>query len=311
MKWIKKSLILSEATALGFGIANTQVPFAIKLNKKIRIFFGAREKIGGPAGVYYIDVRSDQPDKILYVHGKPILNRGKIGSFDQDGVLPVCIKKIGTDFYMYYGGFSKMASSAHFCMMGLAISKDDGKSFLRISEGPTLPISRIDPILIGSADIVYDDGIWHMIYTSGTKWSNVGGSMEISYTLKYSYSKDGIDWVPTGHIVLPQETDYDAYAKPSIFRYKGKFVMYFSKRQIINYREKGVSAYSLGYATSDNLIDWVRDDNQAGIEASTSGWDSEMICYPNVIEIDGRYLMFYNGNGFGRSGIGYAELATD
>ena len=32
-----------------------------------------------------------------------------------------------------------------------------------------------------------------------------------------------------------------------------------------------------------------------------------MICYPNVIECDGRIVMFYNGNGFGQSGIGCAE----
>jgi hypothetical protein len=32
-----------------------------------------------------------------------------------------------------------------------------------------------------------------------------------------------------------------------------------------------------------------------------------MIAYPAVITVDDRKLMFYNGNGFGREGFGYAE----
>ena len=86
------------------------------------------------------------------------------------------------------------------------------------------------------------------------------------------------------------------------------FAMYFSKRQVINYRTKGESAYSLGFATSRDLIKWDRDDYNRGIETSSHGWDSEMICYPNIVKIEDRYLMFYNGNGFGKSGIGFAEL---
>ncbi len=38
--------------------------------------------------------------------------------------------------------------------------------------------------------------------------------------------------------------------------------------------------------------------------------DSEMQCYPHVINLNERLVMFYNGNGFGRTGIGYAEYVT-
>jgi hypothetical protein len=33
-----------------------------------------------------------------------------------------------------------------------------------------------------------------------------------------------------------------------------------------------------------------------------------MMAYPFVIDINHRKYMFYNGNGFGKSGIGYAVL---
>ena len=64
----------------------------------------------------------------------------------------------------------------------------------------------------------------------------------------------------------------------------------------------------MGYAYSDDLINWTRDDSQAGISISESGWDSEMIAYPHIVKIDEKYYMFYCGNEFGREGFGYAEL---
>ena len=48
----------------------------------------------------------------------------------------------------------------------------------------------------------------------------------------------------------------------------------------------------------------------AGIDVSESGWDSEMISYPYIVEGEGELFMFYNGNGFGRSGFGLSRLVS-
>ena len=58
-------------------------------------------------------------------------------------------------------------------------------------------------------------------------------------------------------------------------------------------------------------VKWQRQDERVGIAASESGWDSEMICYAAVIDVNGRRLMFYNGNRHGESGFGAAELEQD
>jgi predicted GH43/DUF377 family glycosyl hydrolase len=68
----------------------------------------------------------------------------------------------------------------------------------------------------------------------------------------------------------------------------------------------GKDSYRIGYAWSNDLLAWQREDDLAGINVSESGWDSEMITYPCVVQVDSQYLMFYNGNGFGTSGFGYA-----
>jgi hypothetical protein len=65
--------------------------------------------------------------------------------------------------------------------------------------------------------------------------------------------------------------------------------------------------YRIGYAESNDGVEWTRRDSGAGIERSSDGWDSAMICYAHVVRVDDRALMFYNGNKHGETGFGYAE----
>lgn len=66
--------------------------------------------------------------------------------------------------------------------------------------------------------------------------------------------------------------------------------------------------YRLGYAESKDGVNWIRKDNEIGIDVSADGWDSEMICYPAVVKTNNKTFLFYNGNNNGASGFGYAEL---
>jgi predicted GH43/DUF377 family glycosyl hydrolase len=75
----------------------------------------------------------------------------------------------------------------------------------------------------------------------------------------------------------------------------------------LGYRSKDFS-YRIGYASSDDLLHWKRDDTKAGITISEEGWDSEMISYAHVFEFNNNMYMIYQGNGFGRYGIGLAIL---
>ena len=62
------------------------------------------------------------------------------------------------------------------------------------------------------------------------------------------------------------------------------------------------------YARSTDLMHWQRDDARAGIDVSDTGWDSEMVSYPHVFELDGTTWMMYLGNQVGRHGFGLARL---
>ena len=84
--------------------------------------------------------------------------------------------------------------------------------------------------------------------------------------------------------------------------------MWYSFRSITNYRSSRDSSYRIGYAESSDGIKWERKDHLVGIEKSDDGWDSEMIEYCHILDINGKKHMFYNGNGFGKTGFGYAVL---
>ena len=66
--------------------------------------------------------------------------------------------------------------------------------------------------------------------------------------------------------------------------------------------------YRIGYAESPDGIVWQRKDDEVGLDVSISGWDSEMIEYSFIFDHKGDRYMLYNGNDYGKSGMGLAIL---
>jgi len=66
--------------------------------------------------------------------------------------------------------------------------------------------------------------------------------------------------------------------------------------------------YKIGYAESGDGVAWKRKDHLAGISVSADPltWDSQMVCYPCVVDLPLGRVMFYNGNGHGIHGFGWA-----
>ena len=106
-----------------------------------------------------------------------------------------------------------------------------------------------------------------------------------------SNSPPGQDWFRCG------------FYCPRVIYAKGRFRMWFVGSDSPSIEYKGSS---LGYAESADGVEWQRRDELVGIDVGEDGWDSEMIAYPCVVVHGDREYMFYNGNGFGRSGFGYA-----
>ncbi|MGZ5006653.1 MAG: hypothetical protein ACXWFI_02195, partial [Methylobacter sp.] len=98
--------------------------------------------------------------------------------------------------------------------------------------------------------------------------------------------------------------------RASVCKDGGLYRMWYSYRGHTGYRDTPANSYRIGYAESGDGLAWTRMDDQAGIGLSDTGWDSLMLAYPEVVDVGGRRYMFYNGNGFGQTGFGYAEALS-
>lgn len=310
MHWIKKGHIFAPNTDHWMH-SYAQVPTPLIVGDRIRIFFGCRPDVGDAlpiSQIAYIDVRKDNPSIILDHCEKPVLSLGGVGSFDEFGLHPVSIHSVGSEIWLYYVGWTRMQSVPYNRAIGLAISSDSGKTFRRYSRGPLLGALLNEPYLQQGPMVKVIEGKWHMWYLTGTDWiRDEDGRMEAIYQIVHAVSVDGIHWERNGTPVLETKEDNECHAGLAIIFRSGAWHMWFSYRRGLQFRN-AEDGYKIGYAYSTDLVNWQRDDSKAGISRSEKGWDAEMTCYPNILEMDGKVVMFYCGNYFGKAGFGYAEL---
>jgi sucrose-6-phosphate hydrolase SacC (GH32 family) len=238
------------------------------------------------------------------------LELGGLGTFDEFGTNPVSVIRDGDDVRVYYAGWTRCESVPFNAAIGMAVSKDNGRSFARIGAGPILSYSPAEPFLLGSPRIRKFGDTWCLWYVSGTKWLNGqdGGKPEPVYKIRMATSSDGVNWTKHGRDLLESVLGEDeCQAGADVLFKDGRYHMFFSYRLSRNYRGKA-GGYRIGYAWSDNMSQWHRNDVVAAMEPSESGWDSEMTCYPHVFMVDGTTYMLYQGNEMGRSGMGLAKL---
>lgn len=312
MKWEKRGLIYNTKANREWNQSHAQVPTVLKVNQEIiRIYFCSRDT-NNRSYTTFIDVDANNLQNILYEHDKPILELGEIGTFDDSGIMPTWIEKFNKVVYLYYIGWNVGNTSRYRVAHGLAISEDNGITFKRYSKGPMMDRNYIDPISVSNHSIIREDDKWKMWYMSYCKWEIINGISEPFYNIKYAESKDGINWDRKGVICIDFKDEVEAgIARPSVIKENGIYKMWYSYRTAINYRKDKKGSYRIGYAESSDGINWIRMDDKAGINLSKKNWDSEMIEYPFILKIKGKLVMFYNGNGFGKSGFGYAVLHDD
>lgn len=307
MRWEKRGQILSPAIMSENGLyVHSQNPVPVELDDRIRIFFACRPEhtISIPT---YIDVDKDNPSRILCFRNEALLELGDIGAFDEFGIIPTEIVRRDNELWMYYTGWQRGVSYTYTLSIGLAVSTDNGKSFSRKFSGPVIDRTKDEPYMTMAPFIFNVDGTWHAFYASGIGFQLEAGKNEPVYVIKHRTSADGVQWTGDGKQLFPQKTPYESNTRPAIIKKDGYWHMWFCYRGASDYRG-GRNSYKIGYAYSENLLSWTRGDNSVGIGLSESGWDSEIITYPYIRKIKDKYLMFYNGNGFGATGFGYAEL---
>jgi hypothetical protein len=289
-----------------------QAPSALIFDDFVRIYFSCRPP-ADENGQYvsysaYIDLDRSNLFKVRDVAEHPILSLGGLGEFDEFGTYPVSVIRDGDEMRAYYAGWTRCESVPFNVAIGCASSRDGGRSFTKLGRGPVLGASLDEPFVLSGPKIRRFDDMWYLWYIAGKRWKAIGGRIEPVYRIRMATSHDGICWTRINRDLIETRVETDeAQASPDVFKANGKYHMFFCYRYSCDYRSKA-GGYRIGYASSTNLTDWVRDDSKAGVHVSEEGWDAEMISYPHVFELDGSTYMAYLGDQVGRYGFGLALL---
>ena len=237
----------------------------------------------------------------------PALDVGALGAFDDSGVTTSCLVTTGRTRLLYYTGWTRGVTVPFYLAAGVAVSEGGGP-FHRLSPAPLLDRSAVDPFLTASPFVLIDQSRWRMWYVSGTEWRAQGpasaGSALLStprhyYHIRYAESRNGLTWKREGKVCLDYASaEEHAFARPWVIRDAGGYHMWFAVRG---------ERYRIGYAHSREGEAWTRRDD-LGLTASGADWESQMVEYPCVFDWDGGRYMLYNGNDYGRSGVGMAVL---
>jgi hypothetical protein len=290
-----------------------QAPATLIFDDYVRVYFSCRPSsdLNGQYVSYsaYVDLERSNLFKIKEVANHPILKLGGLGEFDEFGTYPVTVVRDDEDqIRAYYAGWTRCESVPFNVAIGCAVSANEGKTFEKIGTGPILSYSIDEPFVLSGPKIRRFNNEWQLFYIAGRKWKIVEGRPEPVYKIRMATSSDGINWQKLNRDLIESRIEDDeAQASPDVFFLNGKYHMFFCYRYSSDYRGKK-NGYRIGYASSLDLINWIRDDTKAGIDISDDGWDSEMISYPHVFELDGQIYMAYLGNQVGRHGFGLAQL---
>jgi hypothetical protein len=235
---------------------------------------------------------------VARVYPEPLIGLGTAGTFDDSGVTSACLVNHGGKKYQYYSGWTLGVTVPFYFYIGLAISEDGGETFEKVFHAPVLGRSAADPYLTASPSVIVENGVWRMWYVSCVRWEMENGKPKHYYHVKYAESTDGIRWGEQRRVSIDfKAADEYAIGRPCVLKESGVYRMWYCYRG---------PSYRIGYAESADGLSWTRMDQDAGIDCSQAGWDSEMQAYPWVFEHGGRLCMLYNGNSYGKTGFGMA-----
>ncbi len=271
--WMPMGLIFEKHHA--------QLPTPIYIGEgKIRLYYST--KINKKSQINFIDIC----EKTLKVLSDPqtALLHGINGSFDHAGVMPSCINS----GKMFYSGWYLRHDVPYGHAIGVASIMPDGT--LVKKNGPILDRNYYEPFLVNSPFVEKKRNLWKMYYCSGTGWHDG----QPTYNIKKATSKDGKMFLSKNKTIITYENQKEAISR--ICKFENLF--YYSYK--INSKKYKI-AFQNKIGTKKDLI------------FQTSKWDSEMQCYPYIYKRKKIKYLFYNGNGYGETGIGALiwKLDTD
>lgn len=300
-EWTKLGLVLQPAGGEQ-SRTHAMLPSPLLIEGAIRVYFAScDQELRGR--IFSVDIDSSDPTRIRDTRFEPVLDLGESGAFDADGVNPSQLVERNGELFLYYIGWQRCSTNIPYTLFtGLAVSSDAGRRFTRISTDPILPPIDGESYFRTAPCVRRTDGGWEMLYIGGqTFFTSRSGKRLPIYGLRRTFSKDGITWEQSTESVLSPDRALGeiGFGRPSLWRNaRGVPCLLISVRTESGYTLCETTTFP-GWQTSRQFIEV--------LPRSETGWDSEMVCFGAPCKVDEYDYLFYNGNGFGRTGFGVAR----
>jgi hypothetical protein len=302
MKWRKLGRVWAPDGSLWWAKSYALLPTVeVTSAERLRVYFASLdEEMFGRVG--FLDLDAHNPLRVLAVHEDPVLDMGPLGAFDDSGVNPSSLLKWGDQLALYYIGWQRCTRVPYMLFGGLAVWSDETRAFRRQQETPVFDRNPLEPFSRAAPFVLPVEGGFRAWYWSCVGWTEGPEGVHYNNVIRTTTSRDGQIWNSESAVCLePSFGSEYSLGRPWVIREAETWRMWFSARSFD-------LRYVIGYAESFDGIEWTRRDDVVGISASDSGWDSETVCYPCVVDVGDRRYMFYNGNRHGSTGFGVAIL---
>lgn len=302
MNWQKTGLIFDAAKhANGHWFANSALtPQPFKLNDDVvRVYAGFRDGTG-TSRIGFVDLDAHDPTRILGVSKEPVLDIGRDGCFDDNGLILGDVVNTPDGIFMFFVGFQLVKKAKFLAFSGVAKSVDGGNTFTRLSEAPILGRAPQQTTIGAIHTARFENQTWRLWYAQGDGWEMINGIPYPRYHICYTETKDLLNIPRTALTCV--ESEYPVYriGRPKVYRVAdGSYMMYATAGTI-------GGDYTPRLFHSADGIKWEQHSGHIGIELSATGWDSETLCYPALLKNGDHTLMIYNGNQMGIHGFGGA-----
>ena len=307
MRWEKLGIVWRPNGERPWARTHASIPTPVRLRDGVmRIYVTCLDALGRGHPTY-VDLSTEDPTRVLAVGPAALLQPGEPGAFDDNGLMVTSVLRLADGrIFMYYAGFELCTHIRYRIFTGLAISEDDGESFVRAARTPVLDRTDDELFFRCGSFVMLDEGVFRLWYVAGSAWTEVAGKAVPVYELRYQESFDGIRWAQQGTVSMSiTDSDEHGFGRPWIVKRGPRdYQMFYSIRR------RSVAAYRLGYAESTDGVSWTRRDKELGLDVSPGSFDSDAIMYSAVFSVQDQTYCLYNGNNFGEHGFAAARLVS-
>jgi len=297
-EWQRLGLVLPPH-GTGLRLTHAMLPTPLVLADRLRLFYASCDAtLRGR--IFRVDLALEDPRQIIDLAADPVLDLGPSGAFDQDGVNPAHVLRVGNRLLLYYIGWNRISDEIPYTLLtGVAISEDDGLSFHRLSPHPVLPPTD-EEAFFRTAPFVFPvpEGLAMLYIGGGTFFDGPAGKRLPTYDLCAATSADGLAWRPRpgGPLLRPDgRRGVIGFGRPVLWHHQGSPSLMLSLRTVDGY----------------TLLRRDPETPEPGwlpmLAGSAGAWEAEMTCFGAPCSAGPWEYLFYNGNQFGRTGFGLAR----